>query len=203
MFLGLLAASVRADQTNLVQNVGLQLYGIQQGTNTTRNNTVMNNVVIVPLETRRVIQALAVASGNTFSSTSKLVMVTALGNGAQSFQVRDGATTVDVSSYLSLQQTSGSVQASFTKRNGGTLQTTYSINRLVLRDGGGLVALPFHFDVSGFASETSQNGMPGDEFVGADGVGDAGGNLMILQGSIRLFGHTLEVVAGGNGGPGF
>jgi hypothetical protein len=189
---------VQAQDTNLVQNLSIQFYGYAQGGTSKFQSTVTTNVNFVQVNTRQVIQALATATLNSFSSTSKLVVVTPLGGGASSVQVRDGSQTpVDVSQFFVLETTSGSVNSSVvnTKTGRGT-GISYEIAHFALQDAVG-GSLNIHFDVSGIATTTSNISPSNPQIPQIDatvqGSGDRNGNLLILQGSIGISGRTLEV----------
>ena len=199
------AAQTRADQSNLVQHISIQLFGVKQGGTSTNGNLVTTSADGARVDTKQVIQALAAATANTFSSTGKLVLVVPLGGGDPSIQVRDGSNTVDVTGFFSHQQLSDSVTSTFLNtKTGKTFETDYSIQRFVLQDRDGYPTLSLHFDVNGFAAQSSGSNAAGGQGTGLDanvaGTGDRNGKLLILQGSISIFGHTLEVVAGGGGG---
>jgi hypothetical protein len=191
----------RADTTTVVQNIGIFLTGVQPGGPIVTRPIVTTGVALAVVDTRRVVEALGTATGNTFSRWARLVAVTPLGGGASAIQVRDGTRTVDVSSFFYHQQVSdfvsGSVSNTFTKKTTGL---DYSIQRIALVDGSAAISL--HFDVNGFTSETSVNGLPGVSNMQMDvsGSGDANGNLLILHGSIMVEGSKLEVVPGGDDG---
>jgi hypothetical protein len=189
-----------ADQTNLVQNLRIQLFGLSQGATSTNGNIVVTAANSVAIDTRRVIAALAASTGNSFSITSRLVVVTPLGGGPAAVQVRDGSNVVDVSSFLIDQSLSGSVESSFlNKRTGRSFGFSYSVLRFALQDSQGLPPLSLHFDVSGVAVDSSF-GQGGNTSVNVSGAGDRNGALVIFQGSIELRGQTLEVVPGDSGG---
>jgi hypothetical protein len=192
------AAQVQAQQTNLVQNLSIQLSGFSQGGAATFSHTVETNVNPVRVDTRQIIQALATATMNSFSSTSKLVVVTPLGGGNPSIQVRDGSNPpVDVSEFFDLEALSGSVNGSVQDtRSGRGSSISYEIARFALQDAVG-ASLSIHFDVNGVTTTSSDipsSGVP-IPMVNANvsGSGDRNGNLLILQGSIVIFGRTLEV----------
>lgn len=192
------AAQVHAQTTNLVQNLSIQLYGYSQGGTSKFQNTVVTNVNVVRVDTRQIIQALATATFNSFSSTSKLVVVTPLGGGFSSVQVRDGnKTPVDVSEMFVLEASSGSVEGAIVNtKTGRGSSVSYGIARFALQDAVG-ASLNIHFDVNGIAT-TSSNISPSDPQIpiidaNVSGSGDRNGNLLILQGSVEIFGRTLEV----------
>ena len=192
------ATQVHAQQTNLVQNLNIQLFGFSQGGTSTFPNTVVTNVNSVRVDTRQVIQALAAATANSFSSTSKLVVVTPLGGGNPSVQVRDGSNPpVDVTEFFDLEALSGSVNGSVVNtKSGHSVSVSYEIARFALQDAVG-ASLNLHFDVNGVTTTTSNvpPSAPQIPIVNANvsGSGDRNGNLLILQGSIEILGRTLEV----------
>jgi hypothetical protein len=132
-----------------------------------------------------------------------LVVVTPTDGSEAHIQVRDGSNTVDVTDFLIAQELSPSVDGSVsTTRPPRTTSVSYLISRFVLQDADG-ATLPFHFDVNGF---TTINSSTGGGFFGSQGpttdanvsgTGDRNGNMVILQGSVEIFGHTLEVVTTG------
>jgi len=191
----------RADQTNVVQNIGIQLRGVQPGGPVTTRFSVTTGVAPARIDTRQVIQTIGAATANTFSGGAKLVLVTPLGGGYSSIQVRDGDNSVDVTSLFAHDQlsdfVSGSVSNVFTRR---AYNVDYSLQRFALANSGSAL-LSLHFDVNGFATETSSGGLPGvsNLEIEVSGSGDLNGNLVILQGSIEVQGGKLEVVAGGIG----
>jgi hypothetical protein len=189
-------------QTNLVQNLSIQLVGVSQGSPFSFGGTSGTNVNNVFIGTRQVIQALGSATANTFSSASRLVVVTPIEGGDAHIQVRDGSNTVDVTDFLVAQEVSGSVDGSVsTLRPVRSTSVSYLISRFALQDMDG-ATLSLHFDVNGFTTINSSTG----GFFGAQGpttnanvsgTGDRNGNPLILQGSIVIFGRTLEVVETG------
>jgi hypothetical protein len=188
-----------ADQTNLVQNLSIQLLGVAQGRSVTNGSYVMSTANWVSVDTRRVIAALGAATLNTFSPTSRLAVITPLEGGFSSIQVRDGNLQVDVTGFFAQEQLSDTIRSAyFNRRPPRAVTVDYSIQRLTLQDSEGSAPLTLHFDVRGFAVETSSNRGPGSELnVNASGAGDRNGNLLILQGSITVRGGTLEVIPGG------
>jgi len=163
--------------------------------------TVTTGLAPVYIDTRQVIQAIGTATANTFSGRAKLVLVTPLGGGYSSIQIRDGNNSVDVTSLFAHDQlsdfVSGSVSNAFSRN---TVNLDYSIQRFALANRGSAM-LSLHFDVNGFATETSSGGLPGVSNLAIDvsGSGDLNGNLVILRGAIEVLGGKLEVVPGGTG----
>jgi hypothetical protein len=86
-------SQARADQTNVVQNIGIQFRGVQPGGPVTNQFTVTTGIAPAKIDTRQVIQALGAGTANTFSGRARLVLVTPLGGGFSSIQVRDVNTT--------------------------------------------------------------------------------------------------------------
>lgn len=199
--LGLFQA--HGDQTNVVQNLSVQLRGVQPGGPVTNRFTVTTGLGSARIDTRDVIQALGTATGNLFSRSARLVIVTPVGGGDSAIQVRGGSGPVDVTRFFLHEQVSesvsGSVSSTATHR---TVGLDYSIQRFALRDAEGGPALGLHFDVRGFAVERlpdNGRGGVGRLSLDASGTGDAGGNLLILGGQIEVQGDRLEVVPGGSG----
>jgi hypothetical protein len=188
-----------ADQTNLVQNLQIQLLGVSQGGTWSNSNVTVTSANFTGVDTRRVIAALGAATGNSFGRGSALVLVTPLDGSPVLVQVRDGATSVDVTGFFVKEQLSDSVESSVhTRRNGRSFATVYNIQRLALQDSAGYPALNLHFDVRGFAVQNSA-GQGSYLTINASGSGDRNGNLLILQGNINVRGGTIEVVPSGGG----
>lgn len=184
----------RADQTNVVQNLSVQLRGVQPGGPVTNRSRITTGLSSAKIDTRDVIQALGLATSNLFSRPARLVLVTPLGGGESAIQVRSGSNRVDVTRFFLHTQVSavvsGSVSNTVTHR---TVGLDYSIQRFALRDAAGGPAVGLHFDVSGFAAERTA-ARAGQLELEAAGAGDAGGNLLILRGEIEVQGDRLEVV---------
>ena len=198
------AVQVQAgQQTNLVQTLSIQLFGVSQGGPFSFGGTSGTNVNGVRVDSRQVIQVLGAATGNTFSFASRLVIVTPVDGGNSKIQVRDGSNApVDVTEYFNAQEISGSVDGSITttRTRTSTTSVSYVIARFALIDAS--QTLPLHFDVNGFTTiNSSTGGFGGPQGPVTDanvsGAGDRNGNLLILQGSIEIFGRTLEVVQTG------
>jgi hypothetical protein len=190
-----------ADQTNVVQNVSIQLWGVQPGGPVTNRNIITTGLASARIDTRQVIKALGAATANTFSNPARLVIVTPFGGGDSVIQVRDSTKQVDVTGFFIHEQVSGPVSGStLNTKTQKTVNQDYSIQRFALRDANGFPALGLHFDVSGFASEISAkpSGV-GNLQIDAAGFGDAAGNPLILHGDIEVVGDRLEIVAGGSG----
>ncbi len=183
-----------AVQTNVVQNLSIQLRGVQPGGPVTNRSSIATGISPAKIETRDVIKALGLATSNLFSKTARLVIVTPLAGGDSAIQVRDGTNRVNVTGFFLHTQVSAVVSGSIS--NFLTLRTVglgYSIQRFALRDGPGGAALGLHFDVSGFAAERT-SGPGGQLELDAAGAGDAGGSPLILRGEIDVQGDRLEVV---------
>jgi hypothetical protein len=194
MFISMGVFQAHADSTNVVQNLSVQLRGVQPGGPVTNRNTITTGLSSARIENRDIIQALGLATSNLFSRAAKLVIVTPLGGGGAAIQVRDGTNRVDVSGYFRHTQSSDSVSGSVS--NTVTLRVVnldYSIQRFSLHDVEGKPALGLHFDVRGFAAERTTARASFLE-LDAAGTGDAGGSLLILHGEIDIQGDRLEVV---------
>lgn len=191
-----------ADQTNVVQNLSVQLWGVQPGGPVTNRAVVTTGVARVKIDTRQLIQALGVATGNSFGTPARLVLVTPLAGGDSAIQVRDGSRSLDVTGFFSHSQLSESVAGSTSNLLSHRAENLdFSIQRFALHDAGGFPSLSLHFDVSGFASETAPaiRSNAGNLELDAAGSGDLGGKLLILRGGVEVWGDRLEVVPGGVG----
>src|SRR5947208_2795294 len=84
--------------TNLVQTINLKLTVYTEDDTTTNASTVTTPVVKLSKATKDIIGLLGDATGNTFTTKAKLILVTTLGGSEDtSIFVRDGASDVDVS----------------------------------------------------------------------------------------------------------
>jgi hypothetical protein len=195
--LALGAVQARADQSNLVQDLSIQITGLKQGGTTTNRNSIATGVDFVAVGTRQVIDALGAAVGSSFSRSARLVMVTPLAGGYPTFQVRDGNNMVEVSSFFTYEQSDSVGTSVVNLRTGRATSSQYNIQRLALTDPGNFTPLTLHFDLRGLATGTSTSpaNYPGDNEtdIDATGAGDRNGNLLILQGTIRIRGNTIEV----------
>lgn len=188
----------RADQTNVVQTLAIHLGGLAQGPSETNGNIIKTSTTFAGIGTADVIQQLGTSTGNSFSSKASLVIVTPLPSGNSSIQVRDGAASVDVSSFFTYEVKSDFVSSAVANvKTGRSSSTDYSIQRLALIDATGLPALTLHFDVQGVAVDTTaitNTGTRVELDAGVSGSGDQGGNLRLFEGTFRIYGYSLEVV---------
>jgi hypothetical protein len=197
----LAAVQAWADQTNLVRNLDIELVGVQQGGTTTSRNITTTTVDKVKLDTADVINAIGSATGNTFSPRARLVVITPLANGSVTMAIRDGGNSVDVSGFFVQSYLSDAVgRSTVNNRTGRSNGSNYSFQRFELQDADGNQPLALHYSVSGVAVENfSIPAIPGPSSeLSADvsGTGDSAGKLLILQGTIRVYGETIEVVPG-------
>jgi hypothetical protein len=92
----------------------------------------------------------------------------------------------------------GVVTSSVTNlKSGRSSSSDYSIQRLALVGAPG-ANLAIHFDVQGIAAQNTLTGVAGARTelnVFVTGFGDEPGKLLILEGSFRLQGSSLEVVS--------
>ena len=186
-----------ADTTNIVQNLSVQLWGVQPGGPVTNRNTIVTGLGRAKIGNRQIIEALGTATGNTFATRARLVVVTPLGGGSSAIQVRDGTLTVDVTGFFSHAQLGGAVSGSSSNTvNQRVINLDFSIQRFALHDASGFPALGLHFDVNGFASESTppNHGGVGNLQIDAAGAGDVGGRPAVLRGEVEVSGDRLEVV---------
>ena len=203
--LSLTASQGRADQTNLLRNLDIHLSGVEQGGSSTTKNVTTTTVNKVKIETEDVIAAIGAATGNNFSANAQLMVVTTLPYGPTSTVIRDGGNSVDVGAFLWEGYLSGIVgKSTVNNKTGKSSGSNYSVQEFLLQDNEGY-QLGLHYDVTGVATENfSIPAIPGPRSeLSADvsGSGDIGGNLIILQGTIRVHGQAFEVVPGDGGGP--
>ena len=191
------------DQTNLVRNLEVSLVGIEQGGSATVRGVTTTTVNKVRVENDDIISALGTATGNSFSFRARLVAISPLPSGLTSIAIRDGGNSVDVTAFFVQTYLSDLVgKSTVNTKTGKASGSNYSLQQFALQDAGDAL-LGLHFTVSGVAVENfSIPAIPGPRSeLSADvsGTGDTGGNLLIIQGSIRVFGQTIEVVPDGGG----
>jgi hypothetical protein len=191
-------ARVNADQTNLVQGLYCHLTGVSQGTTQTNGNIARTSLSPPTVETHDVITVLGSATGNSFSDAAKLVLITPLAGSSPTIWVRDGTVSVEVTSFFEYEVKTGVVTSSVTNlKSGRSSSSDYSIQRLALVGAPG-ANLAIHFDVQGIAAQNTLTGVAGARTelnVFVTGFGDEPGKLLILEGSFRLQGSSLEVVS--------
>jgi hypothetical protein len=211
--LGVLAAALavttlqsRADQTNLVENIQIQLLALKQGDTVSNRNQLFTGVDTVRVNTRHVIQALGTSIGMTFSNTSRLVFITPLNGELAQVEVRDGDVHTDVTGFFILEQIGDSVTSSILNtRTGRSAQVKYNIQRFALTDMDGFGSLGTHFDVRGFGTDAStdplRRGLGNTFQIDVAGNGDHNGEVLVIQGSILFHAPSLEVVPDGEQPP--
>ena len=195
-----------ADQTNLVRSLDIQLVGVQQGQTVTLKNVTTTMVDKMKVETTDVINAIGAAIGKTFSPGAQLVVITPLPNGSGTIAIRDGGNSLDVSSFFFQSNLTDAVgKSTVNHKTGKSNGSNYSIQQFGLQDVGGFQPLALHYNLSGVAVENfSIPAIPDPRSeLSADvsGAGDIAGNLLILQGTLRVHGQTIEIVPGNPGGP--
>jgi hypothetical protein len=191
----------RADQTNLVQNLSVRLGGITQGPTHTNRNIVGTSADPVRVGTLDVVQQLGTVTGHSFSDQATLVLVTPLSGGSPAIVIRDGTLAVDVTSFFVYEVKTGFVSTSESNlKSGRSNSTDFSVQRLALVDSANYPALTLHFDVQGIAVDnttTGPNTTPRIELdANVSGWGDQSGKLLLLEGTFRVQGYSLEVVTG-------
>jgi hypothetical protein len=203
LLLASLALPIRADQTNLLRTLQIQLLGVKQGDTTVSGSVTTTTADPVSVGSRDVIRALGEATGNTFSRDARLVVVTPLvaWGGYSTVEIRDGATKLNVTSFFSQFPISDPVtSAQSNSRTGRSSSTQYSIQEFVLLDHPDYPPLSLHFNIRGVSVENtlnSSNGYSTEMDATGAGRGDRNGEMLILQGVISVHGRALEVVPGG------
>ena len=197
----LLAAALQtapAQVTNIDEALVLDYHldAVSQGPTTSTTAGVATDVQVSRITSRDIINVLGAATGNTFSARARLVLLTPTNNlGDWTVQIQDGTTAVDVTGFISHQQTSPSVGSAWlanrTRTVGGT---EYSIDGFTLQDQAGYPSLTAHFSVSGFTATTSvgevnrRGQVVGQlDSIQADvsGTGDSNGQLLIIEGLVQ------------------
>ena len=194
--------ALQADQTNLVQNLNIKLVGLTQGGSSTNRNSISVSVNRVHIETPDVIAALGAATGTSFSSNARLVLITPLAGGSPSIAIRDGSTSLDVSGFFGLTPLSDPVSDySANLKNGKYMGDSYNLEEFTLQDAIGYPASSLHFEVRGILISTFSNfpfAHPQNGFEAhVNGLGDNQGGPLLIHGTISASGQTLEVVPGG------
>jgi hypothetical protein len=180
--------------------------GVQQGETVTIKNVTTTTVDRVKVETADIINAIGAAIGNTFSPGARLVVITPLPNGSVTIAIRDGGNSVNVSGFFVQSYLGGPVgRSSVNHKTGKSNGSNYSIQEFGLLDLGGYQPLALHYTLSGVGVENySIPAIPGPRSewsADVSGAGDNAGNLLILQGTLRVHGQALEIVPGNPGGP--
>ena len=201
-------ASVQAwgDQTNLVRNLEINLVGIAQGSSTTAGNVTTTSVDKVKLETGDIVGAIGMATGNTFSPNAELVVIMPLPSGSTTVAIRDGGNSVNVTAFFAQSYLSDVVgNSTVHNRTGKANGSNYSMQQFTLQDSNAYQPLALHYVLSGVAVEDfTIPAIPGPRSelsAEVSGTGDSNGKLLIIQGTIRITGRTVEVVPGNSGGP--
>ena len=188
-----------AQTTNLVQTMTLTLTAFTEGTPATNGAVVNVPIQKVKGNTRNIITALGNATSNTFSTKAKLVLITPLAGGGSSIFVRDGTTVVDVSSFISHEQSDDAVEGGQFNTNNGVFKTTaYRMHRFVLEDTGGL---DLDFDLRGMATEKSSSIQAHGSIIGESRTLSANlsgevhidGKLAIVQGVLTIGPASVEI----------
>ncbi len=183
-------------QSNLVQNLNIQLTGFVQG------QDAMGNLLAKPtsISTKDIIQkVLGPALGMTFSTSAKLLVITPLStNEPVTFKivVQDGmpAVRTDVSAYFAETEKGDAVETSTVNALGMVRATDYSILEFTL------TAAQGDFDVQGVTTVTTASVVRAGKIIGEStqltakvaGTGHITGNFAVVQGTIMVVGNKLE-----------
>jgi hypothetical protein len=165
--------------TNTVQAINVALTGFaQNGDNTNSANLALRPVRIT---TRDIIADLATATGQTFSSRARLMIISPPGGGNGVLVVRDisgrTVTDTDVSSFFSNAAVGQPVERSATSPSGRTTGVQYSIQSFSFGSG----ATSHSFSVQGFTTTTlANNGFTSS----VNGTGSVNGEDAVLRGTI-------------------
>jgi len=174
-----------AQDQQMVQSLNIALTAYVQG-DTTGD---VFNVRTIKLSTSQIVTALGIATGNTFGSKARLVVITLVGgDGTPSFFVRDASGDTDVSSFFSSSLVGNPVQKSAT-RNGRTTGTQYSINSFSLGATDG--STTFSATLQGF---TTSNLSTGTFTSSVNGPGVVDGADAVIKGTISTSAGKVEPV---------
>jgi hypothetical protein len=197
------ATQVHAAQTNLIQNISLLITSYSQGSSITNGTVVTTTMPKTKLTTLNVIQALGASTGDTFSSTAKLLLVSPLPAGPASIVVKDGTNVVDVTGYFVNQLRSETVESSIVDlATGKTLALSRNVQRFMLQDLGGFPDLTLHFDARGLTTTKTKTLVNGQGVVIGEaqqvfailfGDGDKDDVYGVMQVLIKVVGTTVEI----------
>lgn len=192
-----------AAQTNLVQNITLTINAVSQGSSTTNGTIVTKTVVRQRLSTLDVIAALGSSTGNSFSSTAKLLQVTPLPDGDAMIVVKDGTNVVDVTGFFSNQRRSQTMESSVVDQaTGKGTATDLDIQRFQLQDNEPLPNLSLHFDARGLTTTKSKSlldsqgtviGEAHQVLASLSGDGDHNGTNAVMQVLLKITGTTVQI----------
>jgi hypothetical protein len=172
--------------TNVTLNVNIALTGVAPNGDTATH---------VKISTKDVIAALADATGTSFSSKAKLLIVFPSG-GSPSFLVRDGGTDTSIDTgFLSVNRNS-SVSSIKTANSGLMSGSEAAIDHIALSTG------TLSFDVQGYTTDSVSNRGIKDHTILDETspvsynskVNGTGSNDSVLQGVISSSGRKVELV---------
>ncbi len=202
------ASSVFAvGSTNVIQNIGVQLTFLTQGsyrTNFPKTNNISSTVSRKVYATKDVIAWLGAATTNSFPPGAKLVFVKHVNSGGESssIEVRYGTNRVDVSAFFANTTSSDEFHAAtYNTVTRLTTGKTYEIFHLVLSNPTHYHLVPA-FALQGGATVTYVTARVGSTSVSADtlsapnlaGTGtDPDGNSVLVFGSLSVVGTQTEV----------
>ncbi len=204
----LLAAALQsasAQVTNTYEALVLHfnLNAVSQGPTTTTSAGAQTSVQTSRITSREIIAVLGAATGNTFSSHARLVVLTPTNNlESWMVQIQDGTTSVDVTGFIGHLPGPDSVGSAFVRRNGAAGSTEYSIDGFTLQDQPGFPALTEHFSVSGFTATAASGVVRKGQLVGqidtidadVSGTGDTNGQVHIIEGTVDAEGIGTQTI---------
>jgi hypothetical protein len=198
--LSLAPLTLKADQTNLVQNLNISLTAYQQGGSVTKGKVTTTSLTKTTVATADVIAALGAATGNSFSSQAQLVFITTLPYGTTGIAVEDGTNSVDMSLFFVCNTLSDTVgRSTINVKNGKDTGSTYSISQFILQDSPFYPPLTLHYNLTGLTTQDYSNladSNPRNKIdATVSGMGDSQGSFVLFQGTISTDDPTLVVVA--------
>jgi hypothetical protein len=202
LFTGLWAASSHG-VTNLVQTITVSAVTYSQGSTTTNGTLVTKRLAGGTLFTPDVVNVIGTSLGTTFSSKARLLRITPLLPPDESAVViQDGTNRTDVSGFFDIDAVSDTMESSILDiATGRFTAVDFDVQRFQFHNAGGFPDTTLHFDVQGFTSTRSQSVAGGGLVIGqapqvvatVAGPGDRGGTNLVVRGSIRILGVSLEV----------
>ncbi len=198
--IGLTSVNAWADQTNLVRTITINLSGFEQGSTTTSKNVTTQVAPAVNIGNTDIIAAIGVATGESFSTNAQLVVVTSVSDDSTTMQIRDGANQVDVTAFFGQNYLTSPIEKSTSNsKTGKGSGSYYSLDEFFLADPGSYNPLSEHYDVSGMTTEDfTVPAIPGPRSelkATVSGTGDLNGNPVVLSGTIKVTGQTVEVIS--------
>jgi hypothetical protein len=199
--------SLDAAQTNLVQKIHLTatIYTQNEPVTNSTGTVITKSVQRNSFTAANLIGHFGQATGNQFSSSAQLLLITPVNGGRARIVVQDVGTRVDVSSYFEIEfEDDLAVERSSERVSTGAVSgTLYEVMKFRLRDEGAYGDLPLDFKVRGMAIAQRKTIFLEDRLIMADkivakmaGTGeyDADDKDFIIRLLLTITGGTIEVL---------